>query len=116
MGLVRVHEDMVEISHGDAKWRIERGPKKKVAAATEELLSDAVTATHYHVGGKDAVGKKIVLGEEMTYLDWLGERNWKVFRLHADQGPNAWEPIGEKDTDVDAIAFAYSAMIEEAGK
>jgi hypothetical protein len=69
MNVVYVNADLIEI---DGKVRVERGPKTIVAVASEELLSDAVTASHYQVGRPDVMGKPIVIGEEMTYHDWLG--------------------------------------------
>lgn len=54
----------------EGKIRVEECPRTYTKVATEELLSDAVTAHHYQVGLPDAMGKKIVLGEEMTYHDW----------------------------------------------
>lgn len=60
------------------KVRIEQGPPRVTAKATEELLADAQTATHYAVGKPDALGNPIVLGEDFTYLDWGGaERDGK---------------------------------------
>jgi hypothetical protein len=59
---------------------IESGPAKKKAIATYELLSDSVTAGHYKAGAKDAMYKPIVLGQEMTYLDWLGEWVWYIYQ------------------------------------
>lgn len=61
--------------------RVESGPKRIEAVATKELLDDAVTAHHYHVGGKDAMGKTIVIGEPMTYLDYYGEETWYLYQL-----------------------------------
>jgi hypothetical protein len=85
---------------GDDEIRIEEGPVLKTAIATEELLKDEQTAPHYYVGvrpmtfydakgkpyevpaiGRDALGKPIKLGEEMTYVDYVsGEREFKVYR------------------------------------
>ena len=66
------------------KFRIEPGPRRCVAVATEELLDNSVTAPHYALlvddtpdgepprPGVDAAGEPIELGKEMTYLDWNG--------------------------------------------
>lgn len=66
---VEIQGDLINI--GD-NVRIEPAPKRVTAIATEELLSDAITAAHYQVGQPDAFGKPIALGEEMTYLCWGG--------------------------------------------
>lgn len=63
------------------KVRIEEGPAKLTAIATPELLDDAVTLSHYAVGKPDALNKPIVLGEEMTYLDWKSKFVHKVYVL-----------------------------------
>jgi hypothetical protein len=76
---------------------IESGPAKKKAIATEELLSDAVTAGHYKVGAKDAMYRPIVLGEEMTYLDWLGEWVWYVYQEREVGIDAAGRPVGIDD-------------------
>jgi hypothetical protein len=63
--------------------RIENGPARKDAIATKELLDDTVTKSHYAVGLRDALGKVIVLGESMTYLDYFGDWAWYVYVLEA---------------------------------
>jgi hypothetical protein len=88
---------------------IESGPAKKKAIATEELLSDAVTAGHYKAGMRkitkpdgsvvekpyvDAMNKPIVLGEEMTYLDWLGAWVWYVYQEREVGIDAAGRPVG----------------------
>lgn len=70
--------EMIEIG---STIRVENGPARKVAVATRELLDDAVTARHYQEGALDAMGKRIVLGEPMTYLDYLGELVWYIYQL-----------------------------------
>jgi hypothetical protein len=67
--------------------RVEPGPPRKTAKATQKLLDDKVTAKHYQVGRRDAMGKFIVLGEEMTYLDWKGDKVWYVYKLTATDVP-----------------------------
>jgi hypothetical protein len=91
---------------------IESGPAKKKAIATEELLSDAVTAGHYKAGLRevtmpdgsvvmkpyvDAMNKPIFLGEEMTYLDWLGEWVWYVYQERDVGIDAAGRPVGIDD-------------------
>ena len=83
--------------------RIDAGPVRRKAIATEELLSDLVTAGHYRAprpataeeikseaimtkDGKrywiDALCKPIELGEEFTYVDWKSpERAYTVYAL-----------------------------------
>lgn len=61
--------------------RVEAGPARKVARATPALLDDAVTAPHYVEGGVDATGKRIVIGNDITYLDWQGDRGFYVYVL-----------------------------------
>lgn len=61
-----------DITNIGDKIRIEPCPKRVTEIATEELLSDTLTAAHYQVGGTDASGRPIVLGEPMTYLCWGG--------------------------------------------
>lgn len=85
--------DMVEIG---GTVRIEPGPRKVVAKATEELLGNDMTADHYFAGervvgqdadgndlthlGIDALAVPIVVGKDMTYLDWV------AFQKDADAG------------------------------
>lgn len=92
----------------DDRIRIEPAHVHKKAVATEELLSDDVTARHYYAGvrkepvyqangeprkdpdgnqmyservGVDSLGKPIKLGEEMDYIDWKGkERVYNVYQ------------------------------------
>lgn len=87
MDIVRRNEAMVDI--GD-RVRVERGPRMVTAIATEELLDDNVTAGHYKVGGFDKLGKPIVLGQEFTYLDWLGPHVFHLYEFCVEDwtGPN----------------------------
>tara|TARA_Y100001951_G_scaffold102557_1_gene109413 strand:- start:454 stop:891 length:438 start_codon:yes stop_codon:yes gene_type:complete len=62
--------------------RIEPGPRRKREKVTEKLLDDAVTAKHYQVGAKDALGKKITIGETMDYLDWRNRESDPVFYVY----------------------------------
>jgi hypothetical protein len=84
-------ENMIVL--GDDQIRIEAGPVRKTAVATEELLHDDQTAPHYYAGtrprtfntpkgpitidapGIDSLGKEIKIGEPMTYLDHGGREN-----------------------------------------
>lgn len=116
--------------------RVENGPARKTAVATAELLDDAVTASHYFArqvrparyeideegnpgalispaetipGGKDAMGKEIILGEPMTYLDYRGEWVWYVYQLKPDKthiDGERWLPAGVETTKERALTAA----------
>jgi hypothetical protein len=92
--LKKVHDELHELG---PNIRIERGPPLRVGKAAEELLSDANTATHYHLPKRfksddgqvmekvatDALGKPIRKGEIITYLDWnrpRDEQGWYLYR------------------------------------
>lgn len=123
MARVEMNPDLIEI---DGKVRIERGPARKTAVATEELLSDTVTHPGYHAGGFDAGGNVIVLGEPMVYIDFLGERGWYVYKLLPapdaddiviehwpdviDGVPHRWMPQGYFVTVEEAEAFATTLL------
>ncbi len=76
-------------------FRVEAGPAYKTAVATPELLDDHVTASHYKVGQKDAMGKTIVLGERITYLDYKGVDVWYIYKL----GKERWDAVGVESTE-----------------
>lgn len=127
------------ISIGDS-IRIEPGPRKLVAPATAELLGD-VTADHYQgpreatpeeiadprtltQDGKryflDAVGNPIIVGEDMTYLDWVGFKDgkaesthWYLYQ-HVDRDdpegfadPKVWAEVGVYETEDAALSAAF---------
>jgi hypothetical protein len=94
--------EMIEIG---TTIRVENGPARKTAVVTEELLDDAVTARHYKMGEQDALGKKIVLGESMTYLDYFGEWVWYIYRLDENEG--RWLPAGVETTKERALKAAH---------
>jgi hypothetical protein len=90
--------------------RVENGPARKTAVATPELLDDKMTASHYQVGAFDAMGKRIVLGESMTYLDYRGKWVWYIYQLKDDEtAPEGkrWMPAGVEETQEAALAFAH---------
>jgi hypothetical protein len=105
--LRQVHEDLHELG---PNVRIERGPELKSAVANEETTSDAVTAGHYHLpkrvalGGNvlelvanDALGKPIRRGQTFHYLDHLKPRNeqgWYVYRRETE---NPRQVVAEHD-------------------
>ena len=79
--VVEVNENVRKV--GDFVW-IERGPAIVEATATAEILSDAVTAPHYHlpktvqmptgpqeIVARDAYGKEIRQGQRFRYVDWM---------------------------------------------
>lgn len=87
----KISRSETTISLGDDQVRIEEGPARKTATATEELLSDDKTDARYYAGvrpvditlrngevvtvdqvGRDALGKPIEVGKKMTYLDHGG--------------------------------------------
>lgn len=61
--------------------RVECGPVRRATVATEEVLDDRMTARHYQVGKRDALGKPIAIGEPMTYLDYRGPWGWHVYQV-----------------------------------
>lgn len=73
-------ENLVDLSD---YVRVEDGPLRRTEIATEELLSDEVTARHYQVGKPDAAGNIITLGKEMTFLDFKAKRVWYVYKFQA---------------------------------
>jgi hypothetical protein len=94
--------------------RVENGPARQTAVATEELLDDTVTASHYHVGMRDAMGKVIALGEPMTYLDYHGEWIWYIYQLQDDEtAPDGkrWMAAGAETTKERALKAAE--LLEE---
>lgn len=78
---VKISDDLYEV---DGRVRLERGPCLCRETATEELLADDRTARHYVVGGIDRDGNPIVLGKEMSFLDYLKPYGWYVYLLEAD--------------------------------
>lgn len=115
MATVRINPDLIEI---DGVTRVERGPKTCVAIATEALLDDAVTANHYQVGSPDALGKPIVLGEEMTYRDWIGDHWYHVYALEKsfDEFGGKWIKCGEFATEAEAVSEATKIAIQLSAK
>jgi hypothetical protein len=134
--------------------RVEAGAARKTAIATEELLSNAQTAARYHAAyqrqkvdergvplfdpatgapvmeevpaGKDALGKPIVLGEPMTYLDDYAAPVWYVYVLREVPGGTdkdgkpatveRWLPEGEPHpSQVDAFMAASRLAVSLEG-
>ena len=115
METIRINEDLVEIG---GKARVERGPARKTAEATEALLSNDKTARHYQVSEpvmseegwqvgwthRDALGQPITLGKPMTYLDYLaGPTAFYVYQL--DERGN-WQEDSVHDDEATALARA----------
>lgn len=91
--------------------RVESGPRRKKAKATEALLRDDVTAPHYQVDKKDALGKPIKIGEDMNYLDWLGTPVWYVYELKEDPtGRPRYVPVGDPHETREAAVAAAQAL------
>lgn len=87
--------------------RVENGPARKTEIASVALLDDAVTASHYKEGAVDAMGKPIVLGEPMTYLDYRGKWVWYVYQLRDDPaGGQRWMPAGVETSKDRALTAA----------
>jgi hypothetical protein len=108
MAVVEINEKLTEI---DGRVRIESGPIAKTADATEALLADDATAGHYKVGQRDAVGKVIVLGEKMTYLDYFAEPGFYVYELvEVEGGPSRWTERSCHVTREAATAAANSLI------
>ena len=63
------------------------------------------------VGLKDAMGKPIVLGEEMTYLDYKGEWVWYIYQWDEEAG--RWLPAGAESSKAAALAVAKGLAGEE---
>jgi hypothetical protein len=84
--------------------RVENGPARKHAIATRDLLDNAVTASHYFEGSRDAMGKIIQLGQQMTYLDYKGTWVWYVYQY--DAGEEKWLPVTIESTREAAITAA----------
>jgi hypothetical protein len=99
-------KEMIEIG---TTIRVENGPARKTTIATKELLDDVVTKSHYAVGLKDAMGKVIVIGEPMTYLDYFGEWVWYIYQLREDETHSdgvRWLPAGIETTKERALTAA----------
>lgn len=113
MDIVRNDDgNLIEI---DGKVRVEAGPRRRREIATQELLSDVVTAAHYQVGKPDALGKIIALGEPMDFIDWRSpERTFYVYQLEevtdeVDGQPvknMRWLPKGDRPDETSALSFA----------
>ncbi|HEV7286500.1 MAG TPA: hypothetical protein VGN75_16720 [Kaistia sp.] len=109
MNIVKLNDDLSEI---DGKVRVERGPARKTGKATEALLSDDRTLSHYQVGALDAAGQPIVLGKTMAYLDWLADKGFYVFGLAepTEEFPNGqW--IEDSFHEEETAAFARAAEL-----
>ena len=102
--------EMIEIG---STIRVENGPVQKVAVATKELLDNAVTASHYQVGAFDSMGKRIVLGQPMTYLDYLAEDVWYIYQL-GQMGIDAdGRPLKPEKSEDQCSKAAWKAVAAE---
>ena len=62
--------------------RIDKGPPMRIATVTEALLAGSRLASHYWLGAPDAMGKPIVLGGVMLYVDWKAPECDHVFTVY----------------------------------
>lgn len=113
------------------RLRVEKAWPIKKAVASRETLSNGFTASHYHLprpvldadgwpvqeGGKmkvrfarDAYGKHIVEGEEFSYIDYLGDPVWRVYRFYPTKG--RFLPVDEFPTQGEAKAYAEQIRAE----
>lgn len=98
MDIKRKSPTLTEI---DGRIRVESGPVRRTAEATEEVL--ATLPDHYAVGKPDALGKTIALGEPMDFIDWLApERAFYVYELVDGR----WQPRGAYATEDAALSAA----------
>jgi hypothetical protein len=102
--------EMIEIG---STIRVENGPAQKVAVATKELLDNAVTASHYQVGAFDSMGKRIVLGESMTYLDYLAEDVWYIYQLGQMGIDEDGRPLKPEKSEDQCSKVAWKAKAAE---
>ena len=65
--------------------RIEPGPALKRATASPETLDNSVTAPHYQVGERDAMGRAIREGEEFHFLDYNAGEDGRVWYVYQEQ-------------------------------
>ncbi len=105
MSITYINEDLIDIG---GKVRVERGPARKAGKATEALLSDDKTLSHYQIGRLDAVGNVIEAGKTFTYLDWLGPKGWYVYVL----GDGA--PLEDSFHENEAAAVARGTSLASA--
>ena len=101
--------------------RVEKAKPYRTAVATKALLQDGRTADHYRVGAPDSLGKPIVIGEEMTYIDWLNPDDfvWRLYEWHFDDDRDRdyWKPMDDF-TDRDAAvneAARRAASVRQVG-
>lgn len=111
----QVNEDLFDIENG--KYRIEKSVITRTDVATKELLDNAVTASHYVVGGRDAIGNIIVLGQEMTYHDWFSnQREWRVYkRVEIEPGVFQYQKLGRGVNPLHACNVAFADMQANPG-
>lgn len=81
--------------------RIELGPQLVELDCTDENLKNEVTAAHYHVGARDALGRVIrpreaglpsddklgvvEKGQKMVCVDWDARHKPKVWKIYQNQ-------------------------------
>lgn len=87
--------------------RLDRGPRTLWAVATEDLLTSGKLAAHYRVGGMDAFGKKIRLGESFSYVDWNAPLDQHVYTLYQrETSTGRYLILDRYDTEEEALSAA----------
>lgn len=99
--------------------RIEQGPALRRRLATAEALSNAATASHYQVGGRDAKGQVIEEGKMFSYLDYLAPPVHYVFKRRAigpedpryQQRPDGTTPpLDEGSTNINGYTYVFDEV------
>lgn len=109
---MKITRDATTLHVGES-FRIEPGPRRVTATATEALLDNSQTAPHYALEvndtpdgepprpGVDADGKLIELGKPIAYLDWTGVEQGRegalVFYLYGLQ-PMTPQEVKDRST------------------
>lgn len=107
----------------DEKVRIEIGPQIIDLECTDENLKDGVTAAHYHVGSRDAIGRVIMPervkgvdprlggvkeGETMKVVDWKAKfvpHIWKIYKWQ--EKASQFVKVGEEAELATALKKAH---------
>ena len=136
MGEEWLNPDLCELS---ATVRVERGPQYVELLCSDENLVNGVTAPHYRIGTRDAMGKFIRpdeipdparrqavfrsiaqekalgiygvvrAGEKMTVVDWRERFAPKLWKVYQDQG-NGFVKLSEHPNQDRALAEARKLL------
>ncbi len=109
------------------KVRIEKSPQLVELLCTDANLSDRITAPHYHIGARDALGRiirpedygrpvdlslgKVSKGEKMVCLDWRAKFKPYVWRVYKWDGER-FVPAGENVDLNKARSIAHGLLKE----